>query len=144
MHFDIKPDNIMLTHDLRAKIVDFGLSLHVNHKVGGDSNSLYGTARYAPPDLDTVGKLNALPKCERFKFDVYSFGVVAMETFSRRPATGLPGTLVGADRMRQGVLGALTPAEKDVVEHCCQTRSQDRPDMQLVGSAAARPLCSAD
>ncbi len=133
MHYDIKPDNIMLTHDLRAKIVDFGVSVYINTKIKGDSDDPYGTAHYAPPDLDTVGKLNALPESERFKFDVYSFGIVAMETFSRRPATGLLGTLEGADRMRHGMLGALTPAEKEIVEHCCRARSQDRPNMELVG-----------
>jgi eukaryotic-like serine/threonine-protein kinase len=57
IHLDIKPNNIMLTSDGRAKVVDFGLSV-ARRSVGGDDTAplaafsgIVGTPAYIAPEM---------------------------------------------------------------------------------------------
>lgn len=71
IHFDLKPDNILLTADDQIKICDFGLSITTKSVIdryrSGDS-SLYHIA----PEL----KENNTPSPN---VDLYSFGIVLFE-----------------------------------------------------------------
>ncbi|BBG99127.1 Protein kinase family protein [Prunus dulcis] len=78
IHYDIKPENVLLDENLNPKVADFGLAKLCNR---GSSQmvltNVRGTAGYAAPD---VWK----PYPVTHKCDVYSFGIVLFEIVGRR------------------------------------------------------------
>ncbi|KAI9078717.1 hypothetical protein K1719_039304 [Acacia pycnantha] len=78
IHYDIKPENILLGLNLEPKVADFGLaklcsreSSHVN------MSHFRGTRGYAAPELWKLYPTN-------HKCDIYSFGIVLFEIVGRR------------------------------------------------------------
>ncbi|KAM1062028.1 hypothetical protein ACFX2A_026980 [Malus domestica] len=79
VHRDVKTANILLSENLDAKIIDFGLSMvfssdNETHVVA----SVVGTAGYLDPEYYNYGRLNE-------KIDVYSIGVVLLELITGQP-----------------------------------------------------------
>ncbi|TQE06765.1 hypothetical protein C1H46_007634 [Malus baccata] len=80
LHFDIKPHNILLDENFKAKVSDYGLA-----KLYPVDNSIVtltaarGTMGYIAPKLfyKNIGGIS-------YKADVYSFGMLLMEMASRR------------------------------------------------------------
>jgi serine/threonine-protein kinase PBS1 len=84
---DLKPSNILLDHDYRPRLSDFGLarllppSSSSSSSGGSSSNSsrVMGTYGYCAPEYLRTGRLSA-------KSDVYSFGVLLLELVTGRRA----------------------------------------------------------
>ncbi|KAJ1690056.1 hypothetical protein LUZ63_014211 [Rhynchospora breviuscula] len=76
VHFDIKPENILLDEKFTAKISDFGLSKLIDRDISKIVTRLRGTPGYLAPEWITA----VVTK----KVDVYSFGVVVMEILCGR------------------------------------------------------------
>ena len=76
IHCDIKPDNILLTNDLQAKIADLGVSKLLKNYPQNLTirTKCPGTLAYMPPEA-----LCEHPRCGRF-LDVFSFGHLALYT----------------------------------------------------------------
>ncbi|KAJ0512061.1 putative protein kinase RLK-Pelle-LRR-I-1 family [Helianthus annuus] len=79
IHRDIKSDNILLNHDWKAKLADFGLSLisPLTHETDYVFDHACGTLGYLDPGYRKSGFLT-------IESDIYSFGVVLFEMLCGR------------------------------------------------------------
>jgi tetratricopeptide (TPR) repeat protein len=84
VHRDVKPDNILVGADGRAKVTDFGLAQQAAQTPAPDeSGRLLGTVQYMSPE-----RLGGRPSDARS--DQFSFCVMAFEALNgKRPARGL-------------------------------------------------------
>lgn len=81
IHFDIKPQNILLDKDFNVKISDFGLAKMVDRDQSQVMTIVRGTPGYMAPELITGRAISV-------KVDVYSFGVLALEIVCGRRSSG--------------------------------------------------------
>lgn len=72
IHFDIKPQNILLDEDFNVKISDFGLAKMVDRDESQVMTVVKGTPGYMAPELINNSAISV-------KVDVYSLGVVILE-----------------------------------------------------------------
>ncbi|KAM7473993.1 hypothetical protein LguiB_021236 [Lonicera macranthoides] len=78
IHFDIKPQNILLDEDFNAKISDFGLAKLIDRDKSQVLTVLKGTPGYVAPELFSGTNISV-------KADVFSFGIVILEiVFGRK------------------------------------------------------------
>jgi serine/threonine protein kinase len=76
IHCDVKPANVIVDEQGRAKLTDFGIARAAR---GPREHELVGTARYVAPE-----RIAGDPPTERS--DIYSLGLVAYELLAGRPA----------------------------------------------------------
>ncbi|KAG9454977.1 hypothetical protein H6P81_007881 [Aristolochia fimbriata] len=92
IHRDMRPNNILVTHDYEPMLGDFGLARTQCEGPDHSSDSrVVGTIGYLAPEYAETGKVSK-------KMDVYSFGVVLLELLTGRSTTdqGIEeGSLVG-------------------------------------------------
>ncbi|KAG6420160.1 hypothetical protein SASPL_116679 [Salvia splendens] len=90
VHRDMRPGNILITHDYEALLGDFGLAKE-DDGTGANSGGVVGTLGYVAPEYAESGKMSD-------KTDVYSFGVVLLQLITGlRTTDEIPGgkSLVG-------------------------------------------------
>lgn len=77
VHRDVKPDNIMVLPDGRARVIDLGLATRDGAE---DENVLAGTPAYAAPE-----QTGMLKRAVDGRADLYALGVVLFECATGRP-----------------------------------------------------------
>ena len=77
VHCDIKPHNILITADNRAKIADFGIARAVTESTMTYSGSVIGSVHYFSPEQARGSGITP-------KSDVYSLGVVLYEMLTSK------------------------------------------------------------
>jgi serine/threonine protein kinase len=120
VHRDLKPDNVLVTPDLRTKVLDFGLA--GLHSDGAEcltqSHVAMGTANYMAPEQRKDAKR------ADHRADIYSFGVMTYEL--------LTGDLpVGRFPPPSKVIAGLDPRWDALVERCVDLNPAGRPHSAL-------------
>ncbi|GLJ05253.1 hypothetical protein SUGI_0014630 [Cryptomeria japonica] len=148
LHRDVKSSNILLDHNFKAKVADFGLSRLMPVEASHISTGPQGTPGYVDPDYHHCYRLT-------HKSDVYSFGVVLAELISAKKAVdltrdkrdiGLADLVVS--KIQSGALHELVdpkleinvkPLVRDMVWRmaelafrCLAAEKDDRPNMMEV------------
>ncbi|XP_020584510.1 inactive protein kinase SELMODRAFT_444075-like isoform X2 [Phalaenopsis equestris] len=79
VHRDMRPNNILITHDFEPLVGDFGLARWQPNGDLGVETRVIGTFGYLAPEYAQSGQITE-------KADVYSFGVVLLELITGRKA----------------------------------------------------------
>ncbi|CAI0543816.1 unnamed protein product [Linum tenue] len=79
VHRDMRPNNILVTHDFEPMVGDFGLARWQPQADLGVSTRIIGTFGYLAPEYVQSGRITE-------KADVYAFGVVLLELVTGRKA----------------------------------------------------------
>ncbi|KAF2285152.1 hypothetical protein GH714_038857 [Hevea brasiliensis] len=79
VHRDMRPNNILITHDFEPMVGDFGLARWQPNGDIGVKTRIIGTFGYLAPEYAQSGQITE-------KADVYSFGVVLVELVTGRKA----------------------------------------------------------
>ncbi|CAL9012715.1 unnamed protein product [Prunus brigantina] len=156
LHFDIKPQNILLDKDFHPKISDFGLAKLCKTKDSIVSMmGTRGTAGYIAPEVFSrnFGGVS-------HKSDVYSYGMLVLEMVGAKKNldSGVSHTsemfphYVYKDlelEKDENAFGAITEEEKEIARKmvlislwCIQTIPSDRPSMSKVVEMLEGPLHS--
>ncbi|XP_052142420.1 MDIS1-interacting receptor like kinase 2-like isoform X2 [Oryza glaberrima] len=139
VHRDIKSSNVLLDHDFKAYLSDFGMAKKLKDNSSSWSTIFAGSCGYIAPELTSTMVLTE--KC-----DVYSFGVVVLEVVMGKH----PGDLLLPffcrteqhtmlkDILDQRIMAPTTEEEKDIILlvmvafACLQICPKSRPTMQQV------------
>jgi eukaryotic-like serine/threonine-protein kinase len=78
IHRDLKPGNVIVTPDQRAKLIDFGLARIANLEGMTATGMLLGTPEYMAPEQIKGGRLDA-------RTDLYALGALAYHALTGRP-----------------------------------------------------------
>ncbi|KAI3455541.1 hypothetical protein Pfo_012204 [Paulownia fortunei] len=82
VHRDMRPNNILITHDFEPLVGDFGLARWQPDGETGVETRVIGTFGYLAPEYAQSGQITE-------KADLYSFGVVLVELVTGRKAVDL-------------------------------------------------------
>jgi serine/threonine protein kinase len=120
VHRDLKPDNVLVTKELRTKVLDFGLAgLHTSAaECLTQSHVSMGTANYMAPEQRKDAKR------ADHKADIYSFGVMTYELLTGE----LP---LGRFPLPSKVVEGLDPRWDALVERCVDVNPAARPHSAL-------------
>ncbi|PQM41046.1 inactive protein kinase isoform X1 [Prunus yedoensis var. nudiflora] len=77
VHRDLRPNNILLTHDFEPLVADFGLARLYSEWEMSNEDRVIGTSGYLAPEYVDGGQIT-------HKVDVYAFGVVLLELMTGR------------------------------------------------------------
>jgi serine/threonine protein kinase len=128
VHGDLKPGNIVLDRELRAKICDFGLSRSLNLEDARTGE--IGTFAYMAPE-QLQGDLSPTEKT-----DVFAFGLVLYEIISCKRAFGenqmMPVLKLHRARYRPTLSDEFGHLMQNLIPRCWSDRPRSRPSFAQI------------
>jgi len=137
VHRDMKPENIFVTHEGRAKLLDFGLAKSSGPAVISGSQTL-SIGRHTDPGtvMGTVWYMSpeqVRGEAADHRSDIFSFGVVLYEmlagrkAFARNTASDTLAAILRDDPPEIPANGSgSSPALQRIVQHCLEKKPGER------------------
>lgn len=126
IHRDIKPHNIMITEDGRAKVTDFGIARAVTSSTITTTSNVLGSVHYFSPEQARGGYTDE-------KSDIYSVGIVMYEMLTGKvPFDGETPIGVALKHVQDEMIPPIQadsniPVElNNIIMKCVQKRQSDR------------------
>jgi serine/threonine-protein kinase len=127
VHRDVKPQNVLLDGDGRAKVTDFGIARTLDAVGQTETGTVLGTSHYIAPEQARGERIDA-------ETDVYSFGVVLFELLTGDvPYPGDNFLTVAMKHVNEPIPNTLdrrpdTPLRlASLIESCMAKLPADRP-----------------
>lgn len=145
VHGDLKCENVLVSHDGKAQLADFGFSTPAEKSRLEDTTAmgirLSNTLRFAAPELllDDAKASSGKIKSKTTQADVYAFGMLVLQAFSgERPWPGVDdqGVIIKvADekathpRLPSATAAGLSNMWWKLCQDCWQYKPEKRPSM---------------
>ncbi|BBN19404.1 protein MpRLK-Pelle_PERK-2b [Marchantia polymorpha subsp. ruderalis] len=129
VHRDMRPHNILLTHDFEPMVGDFGLAR--SHLTGdfGIEKHVHGSFGYLAPEYARIGQITE-------KADIYSFGVVLLELVTGRKAVDI-SRLKGQQCLTEWARPLLEqPSSYKLLDPCLKNRVADHEVYSMMHAAS--------
>lgn len=134
IHRDVKPANVMVSHEGEVKITDFGVSRSTNQGQITQDGMVVGTAQYISPE-----QAQGDPATPRS--DIYSLGVVAYEGLcGHRPFTGRTPVDIAAAHVNSPVPPMPDTIDKELRDYVMRMLAKDPHDRPKTALDVARSL----
>lgn len=128
IHRDVKPQNVLLDGDGRAKVTDFGIARTLDAVGHTETGTVLGTSHYIAPEQARGERVDA-------QTDVYSFGVVMWELLAGEvPFAGDSFLAVAMKHVNDPAVSVLdrrpdTPLRlASLIERCMAKLPAERPE----------------
>lgn len=126
VHRDIKPHNIMITEDGRAKVTDFGIARAATSSTVTNTSNVIGSVHYFSPEQARGGYTDE-------KSDIYSLGIVMYEMITGRvPYQGDSPISVALKHIQEEIIppremdGTVPIGLQNIIMKCVKKAQADR------------------
>ncbi len=130
VHRDVKPQNVLLSSDGRAKVTDFGIARSLDAVGRTETGTVLGSSHYIAPEQARGERVDT-------QTDVYSFGCMLFEMLAGSvPFDGESFLAVAMRHVNEPPPSVLerrpdTPLRlAGLIEHCLAKSPEERPTMQ--------------